>query len=102
MSDQTDEMAFEQRVEEILVEQSGWKRGEVVEWDRARAFFPARIITFLKESQMPLWQQMEAQRKANNWSLVTRRGVTHLAIRASVYVSRMSETGDVHASTFKY
>ena len=39
---QTTEHAFESYVESVLLEQAGWLRGDLAEWDVERALFPAR------------------------------------------------------------
>lgn len=88
MSEQTDEQAFEARVEEVLLQQSGWKPGNLAEWDRARALFPARIVEFLKDTQPKLWQQMEAQHGTNVESMVIDALVKELAIKGSLHILR--------------
>jgi type I restriction enzyme R subunit len=60
MSSQTNEKAFESYVEEILLARSGWQKGDVAEWDRELALFPARVIAFLKSTHSKLWAQMAA------------------------------------------
>ena len=55
MSSQTQEIAFESHVEETLL-LKGWKQGTNAEWDKANALFPARVISFLKETQPKRWE----------------------------------------------
>ena len=57
---QTTEKSFESYVEQILMIQSGWEKGDLREWDVELALFPARVVAFLAETQPKLWQQMKA------------------------------------------
>ena len=58
MSTKTTERAFESYVEEILLTASGWTQGSNAHWDKDRAFFPAYLIAFIKETQADLWAEM--------------------------------------------
>ena len=41
---QINERAFETYVQEILLTTGNWLKGEVAEWDQARALFPRRLL----------------------------------------------------------
>jgi type I restriction enzyme R subunit len=55
---QTTEKAFETYVEKILLTKSGWKAGDITEWDKDRALFPKQVTEFLQETQPKLWGQV--------------------------------------------
>ena len=55
---QTNEHAFESYCEQMLLTQGGWERGDLAEWDRGLALFPARVCAFLADSQPVLWQKL--------------------------------------------
>ena len=59
MTTQTTEKAFESYLEETLLNKSGWKQGSNKDWDKQRALFPSEIVSFIKDSQPRLWQEME-------------------------------------------
>lgn len=58
MSKQTDERAFEVHVEEVLLQQGGWKAGTNAEWDVECALFPKRVFSFLEATQPKLLSEM--------------------------------------------
>ncbi|MBI5306950.1 MAG: hypothetical protein HZB37_01075 [Planctomycetes bacterium] len=60
MSDQTTEKAFESYLEETLINKSGWKHGSNKDWDKQLALFRSEVVTFIKNTQLTLWQEMEA------------------------------------------
>lgn len=64
MNEQTKEKAFESYIEKTMLKQSGWKQGSLDEWDVEKAIFPAQVLTFLKDSQAELWEQMQQQHGA--------------------------------------
>jgi type I restriction enzyme R subunit len=55
----TKEQNFESYVEQTLIEKSGWKKGDLTEWIKKTALFPARIIDFIQSSQPRLYAQMK-------------------------------------------
>ena len=55
----TKEQNFKSYVEQTLIEKSGWKKGDLTEWNKKTAIFPARIIDFIQSSQPRLYAQME-------------------------------------------
>ena len=57
----TTEQAFESAIEETLLQQSGWERGDLGEWDPNRALFPAVVLDFLRTTQPDLWERFEKQ-----------------------------------------
>ena len=59
MSNQTTEQTFEAYIEQILLKHSGWQQGNLAEWNKKTALFPARVIDFIKSSQSHLYAQME-------------------------------------------
>ena len=85
---QTNEKAFESYVEAILKEKSGWKAGDLAEWDEARALFPARVIAFLQETQPKLWADMKALHGVGLEDLLINALVKELDLKSSLYVLR--------------
>ena len=59
MNQQTAERAFESYVEDVLLNQSGWCKGDVKDWDKEQALFPAEAVAFIQATQPKLWEQME-------------------------------------------
>jgi type I restriction enzyme, R subunit len=55
----TKEQNFESYIEQILLEKSGWTKGDLTEWNKKTAIFPARFIDFIQSSQPRLYAQME-------------------------------------------
>lgn len=60
MSQQTTEKAFETYVVTMLLQQSGWTKGDLSEWDKENALFPAQLFSFLETTQPKLWQEMRS------------------------------------------
>lgn len=58
MSKQRNEYAFESYVEEIMLSQSGYKKGTVADYNKELALFPKYILEFIKQTQPELWQQV--------------------------------------------
>ena len=58
MSQQTDERALEAHVEQTLLEESGWEAAPNDLWDVDRALFPARVCSFLEQTQPGLWAKV--------------------------------------------
>lgn len=58
MSQRTDERAFEAHVEQTLLQESGWEVAPNDQWDADRALFPARVCSFLEETQPGLWAKL--------------------------------------------
>ena len=59
------EISFEDAIEDSLVEQGGYIKGEATEYDKASALFPADVIDFIKASQPALYQRIEHGQKGN-------------------------------------
>lgn len=55
----TTEKAFEAYIEESLLEKGGWVPGTNKEWDKKNAIFHQRIISFIKDTQLKLYQKMQ-------------------------------------------
>ena len=85
---QTNEKAFESYVETILLNQAGWQSGTIVEWDEARALFPARVIAFLQTTQEKLWEQMRALHGAGLEELLLNVLVKELDLKGPLHVLR--------------
>jgi type I restriction enzyme R subunit len=85
---QTNEQAFESYVETILLDQAGWRAGDVAEWDLDRALFPARIFAFLRETQPALWAQMETLHGAGLESLLLNTLVKELDLKGTLHILR--------------
>lgn len=85
---QTTERAFETRVEEILLGQSGWMSGTNAEWDKERALFPARVFAFLQDTQEELWRQMRDLHGTGLESMLIVALVKELDIKGTLHVLR--------------
>ena len=85
---QTTERAFESYVESVLLGQSGWRRGDVAEWDVERALFPGRICAFLRETQEVLWESMRRLHASGLEALIVASLVKKLDLKGTVYVLR--------------
>jgi len=85
---QTTEKAFETYVETILKERSGWKSGDVAEWDEARALFAARVLAFLQETQPKLWTEMEKLHGAGLGELLLNALVKELDLKGTLHILR--------------
>src|SRR6056297_1977813 len=59
MNKQTTERAFEEYVEHVLLNTSGWCSVSNNEWDQERAIFPSHAIAFIQDTQPKLWEQMD-------------------------------------------
>jgi len=57
----TSEYAFETTVEQTLLRRSGWKRGDLAEWDERRALFRRPLLDFLRSGQPKTWAKLETQ-----------------------------------------
>lgn len=54
----TTEKAFEAYIQEVLTTR-GWLAGSHHLWDKQNALFPEYVISFIKNTQSDLWQQMD-------------------------------------------
>ena len=88
MSDQTKEYAFETRVEEMLLGEAGWHRGDLAEWDVERALFPARALAFIAETQPKLWTDMRTLHGSGLEILLTDALAKELDLKGSLHVLR--------------
>jgi len=88
MTAQTTERAFETYVEEMLLTTGGWKPGSNAEWDKARALFPARVFSFLRQTQSDLWKEMEDLHEAGLEPLLLSTLVRELDAKGSLHVLR--------------
>ena len=88
MSDQTDESAFETHVEEILLTRGGWKPGTNEEWAKDIALFPARVLSFIQDTQEKLWGQMVKLHGGGMKKMLIKALVVELEIKGSLHVLR--------------
>src|SRR3954467_7001194 len=88
MSQQTNERAFETRVEETLLGPGGWQLGTNAEWDVERALFPARVCAFLEATESKLWAEMRALHGAELEKLVIGALVKELDLKGALHVLR--------------
>lgn len=84
---QTTEKAFETCLEQLLAK-GGWQRGELAEWDKARALFTARVFAFIEATQPKLWAEMAAQHGSNLQAMLIDALGKELAIKGSLHVLR--------------
>ncbi|MBS1787184.1 MAG: putative DNA binding domain-containing protein [Acidobacteria bacterium] len=85
---QTNEHAFENYVEEILLTRSGWHAGSRADWDKERALFPAQIFAFLQATQGKDWAEMKALHADGLETLLVNTLVKELEIKGALYVLR--------------
>src|SRR5688500_2530255 len=88
MSSKTKELAFETYVEEILRMRSGWASGNVAEWDKERALFPAQVFAFIQDTQPALWKQMKDLHAVGLEPLLINTLVKELDAKGSLHVLR--------------
>ena len=88
MSQQTNERAFETRVEETLLDPGGWRSGTNAEWDVERALFAARVFAFLQETQPKLWSEMRALHASGLEALVIGSLVKELELKGALHILR--------------
>ena len=87
MTSQTTERAFESTVESVLLA-SGWRTGDLTEWDTERALFPARAVAFLRETQPEQWAEMARLHGDNCAAMITDALVKELDLKGSLHVLR--------------
>jgi type I restriction enzyme R subunit len=85
---QTTERAFETYVEEILLNEGGWKPGSTAEWDKERALFPAQMFAFIEHTQPKLWSAMRNLHGDGLESMLLVTLVKELDAKGSLYVLR--------------
>src|SRR5437773_10381269 len=85
---QANERAFESYVEEILREKAGWKSGDKSEWDKERALFPARVISFLEATQSKLWEEMKTLHGDGLEPLLVTALTKELNVKGTLHVLR--------------
>ena len=87
MSTQATEHAFETQVEAALGA-GGWQPAPNAEWDVERALFPARVCTFLEDTQPKRWAQMRTLHGAGLEKLLIAALVKELNIKGTLHVLR--------------
>ena len=85
---QVNERAFENYVQSVLLEQSGWQPGTNSEWDVDLALFPARIHGFLQETQPRLWEEMRALHGDGLEDMLIKALVKELQIKGTLHIMR--------------
>ncbi len=85
---QTKEVAFESYVETILLDASGWRRGDLGAWDVDKALFPSEVCAFIEDSQPKLWLQMRTLHAANLEKLLVDALAKELDLKGSLLVLR--------------
>jgi type I restriction enzyme, R subunit len=88
MTGQTNERAFESHVEEILLGQGGWRRGDLAEWDVDRALLPAQVCGFLQDTQPKVWAELRALHAGALEGLVVGALVKELDLKGTLHVLR--------------
>ena len=84
---QTTEYAFETNVS-VMLAQAGWSMGNVVEWDKDRALFPARVLDFVQATQPKLWAEMLKLHGAGLPEMLLTALVKELELKGSLHVLR--------------
>jgi type I restriction enzyme R subunit len=59
MSSPVNERAFEEAIEQSLLERGGYIRGEPAGYSRELAFHPQAILTFIRDTQPDAWRKLE-------------------------------------------
>src|SRR5437016_10561352 len=88
MSSQTNELAFEAYVEQVLLERSGWERGSLAEWDVERALFPAQVHAFLEATQPRLWGELRKLHGDGLEALLISTLVKELDLKGALHILR--------------
>ena len=84
---QTTEKAFESYLVQMLAA-VGWQSGDLAEWDKARALFPARAFAFIEATQPKLWAEMAAMHSTNLQPMLLDALVKELEIKGALHVLR--------------
>lgn len=84
---QTSEKAFESYLEQMLTE-AGWQVGDVGEWDKVLALFPARIFAFIAATQPKLWGEMAALHGDGLKPMLLQALAKELDLKGSLHVLR--------------
>lgn len=84
---QTNEKAFESYLEQMLTE-GGWMVGDVAEWNKALALFPARMFTFIEATQPKLWGEMAALHGDGLKPMLLQALAKELDLKGSLHVLR--------------
>ena len=85
---QTNEHAFENYAEEILLTRGGWTKSSVAGWDKEHALFPAEVFGFIQDTQLNLWKQMKNLHGAGLEPLLINTLVKELDAKGSLHVLR--------------
>lgn len=83
----TSEKAFESYLIQMLTE-AGWQVGNVAEWDKALALFPARMFAFIEATQRKLWGEMAALHGDGLQPMLLQALVKELDLKGSLHVLR--------------
>jgi type I restriction enzyme R subunit len=84
---QTSEKAFESYLEQMLI-QGGWQVGNLGEWDKALALFPARMFAFIEATQPKLWGEMVALHGDGLKPMLLQALAKELDLKGSLHVLR--------------
>ena len=87
MSTQATEHAFETQVETALGA-GGWQPAPNAEWDVERALFPARVCTFLEETQPKRWTEMRTLHGGGLERLLIAALIKELDVKGTLHVLR--------------
>ena len=82
------EVAFEEQIENSLLENGGYHRGDAREFDRERALFPADVIRFIRKTQAKEWQQLEKLHAKGTADVILHDLVKALTIQGSLATLR--------------
>ena len=88
MSQNTDERAFENLVEQTLLQEGGWEAVSNDQWDVDRALFPARVCSFLQAAQPSLWARVKAIHANQLEQRIVAALVKELKAKGTLYVLR--------------
>lgn len=82
------EAYFEDAIEDSLLEQGGYIKGQAGEYDKASALFPKDVIEFIKDSQLAFYQRVEHGQKGNTDSYILTMLQNALDVNGSLNVLR--------------
>lgn len=84
----TNENAFESAIEQSLLTQGGYQKGESSHYDPELGLFPNELIAFLKDSQPKQWKKIASIHGANVTDRVKYRIMKEMDLRGSLDVIR--------------
>lgn len=79
---------FEAVIEEALLQQGGYKKGQSSDFDAALGFFPSYVVQFLQQSQPKKWAKIQGIHKDQVGQKVVQRLQKEISLRGLLHVLR--------------